>query len=84
MKTTLLILITFGLFGCEMPEYAEPMQVSKPVLVDSIAGYHNCQLIIMRTYYTYYNGQPSQAFHTRDVIGEPCFEANRQPINIME
>jgi len=84
MKSILLIL-TCALFGCTQPELIEPMQVSKPVLVDSIAGYHNCQLIIMRTYYTYYNGEPSQAFHTREVIGQPCdVMPISKPSNIME
>lgn len=84
MKTQIITLLACALFGCEQPELIEPMQVSKPVLVDSIVGYRNCQTIIMRTYYTYHNGEPSTAIHTREVIGKPCDIAKYQPNNVME
>lgn len=84
MKALIIILLACTLGACEQPELLTPNQVSKPILVDSIVGVVNCQTIIMRTYYTYHNGEPSQAFHTREVIGKPCDVAKYQPNNVME
>lgn len=80
----ILMILACALIGCTQPDLIEPMQVSKPILVDSIVGYRNCQTIIMRTYYTYHNGEPSQAFHTREVIGLPCGQVKLRQLNTME
>ena len=75
-----LIFLTLGLFGCDKPELIEPMQVSKPVLVETSVSKVNCQTVTLRTYYTYHNGQPHQVIHTREVTGEPCIKI-KQPGN---
>jgi hypothetical protein len=80
MKIVLLIFLTLGLFGCDKPELIEPMQVSKPVLVETSVSKVNCQTVTLRTYYTYLYGQPHQVIHTREVTGEPCIKI-KQPGN---
>ena len=80
MKVVLLIFLTLGLFGCDKPELIEPMQVSKPVLVETSVSKVNCQTVTLRTYYTYLYGQPHQVIHTREVTGEPCIKI-KQPGN---